>query len=156
MCSKFPTWYILHAAHAHIRWPIHGNLRVTLMLVFLGGLRQNFDNTLTTWFTRTQNSPKHPLGAAKRPPRAILLCLGSHQTGFVKVVSIVCQSFVEGLPNRQALKWHVESHALCYYSKHYAGSGYFQDLATLTPKPRHNDMCHACDHAFLYYISRLV
>ena len=31
-----------------IRWPMHGNLDVTLMLVFVGGLRQNFDKTSTT------------------------------------------------------------------------------------------------------------
>ena len=37
-----------------------------------------------------QNYPKHPLGAAKRPPRGILLSLGSHQPGFVKVLSKFC------------------------------------------------------------------
>ena len=34
-------------AASYLRWPIHGNLDVTLMLVFVGGLRQKFDKTMT-------------------------------------------------------------------------------------------------------------
>ena len=93
----------LQSASAYVRWPMHGNLDVTLMVVFVGGLRQNFDKTLTTLrqnfdktlLMRTQNYLKHPLGAAKRPPRGILLSLGSHQQSFVEVLSKFCQSFVE-------------------------------------------------------------
>ena len=71
----------------NIRWPMHGNLDVTIVLVLVGSIRQyvdklstqlwqNYDKALThsrsnfnkVQLMRTQNYPKHPLGAAKRPP----------------------------------------------------------------------------------------
>ena len=103
-----------------VRWSIHANLDVTLMLVFVGDLRQNFDKTITklrqnfdiTQLKRTQKYPKHPLGPAKRHPRGILLSLGSHQPSLVEVLSQFGQSFVEDLRQRKALKQQQGYHGL--------------------------------------------
>ena len=105
-CSAFASTSIAHKIRrCLLRWQILGNLDVTLIIVFWGGLRQNFHKTFTTLrqnfdktlLMRIPNYPKHSLGAAKRPPRGILLSLGSHQQSFVEVLSKFCQSVVEVL-----------------------------------------------------------
>ena len=93
-------------------WPMHGNLDVTLMLVFVGGLRQNYDKTLT----KLRQSPvdenpklsKTPLGGREAAPKGYFTQFGFSATEFcgrfVEVLSKFCRSFVEDLPQRQPLK----------------------------------------------------
>ena len=70
---------------------MHGNLDVTLIKKKL----EVFDKTLTNLrqspVDENQNYPKHILGAAKGLPGGILLSLGSHQPGFVEVLSKCCR-----------------------------------------------------------------
>ena len=78
-----------------LKWSIHGNLNVTLMLDFCprssSKRRQYYNITLTTLRQHlVDENPKlfktHP-GAAKRPPGCSVLSLGSHQSSFIKVLS---------------------------------------------------------------------
>ena len=81
----------------HVTWPIHGNLDVTLMVVFcnsfvevLAKLRQNQGDENPKLF-------KTIPGGREAAPRGYFAKFGFSSTWF-------CQSFVQDLPKRQALK----------------------------------------------------
>ena len=84
-----------------VRWPINGKLDVTLMLVFVGGLRQHCGNTMTKlWqrFCETQTpsgwwepkSIKTPPRGRETDPHVAFAKLGFSSTK-------VCRSVVNGL-----------------------------------------------------------
>ena len=78
----------------YVRWPMHGNLDVALMLVFVGGLRQHFDKTSTKRRQRpVDENPKlfkTNLGGREAAPKGYFAKFGFSSTG-------LCRSFVKVL-----------------------------------------------------------
>ena len=87
-----------------LSWSLHGNLDVTLMLVFCRKfsttLRQSYDITLTKLRQHlVDDNPhlaKYTLGVASRPPGCVLDSAG-FSPSFVEVLSKWCYSFVKVL-----------------------------------------------------------
>ena len=83
-------------------WPIHGNLDITLMLVLVGGLRQDFNKPIPKLYQNVDNTSAHlgrwepklsksNMGVRFAAPRGCFYWFGFSSTRW-------CLSFAEALP----------------------------------------------------------